>query len=216
MPPIFLFDTKDLITDKTLPTTKLIHQSIMTKRNRANTEANDAKKGGNPQKRRKQNSRRKSNGSSTDTTTNNTHRKSSGRSRMWIEQCKKPRKVPKNILSRFILQILISRVELLDDHGCGNTISQDSIEKNNQEESLAAAAAAAAANVPTKQENSLSVELQISAQKKKEEASDNDNIDGCAPEEKDNNDHGDPRTTPFIQVVRLPSAKGDRKVRRYD
>jgi hypothetical protein len=183
----------------------------MTKRNRANTEANDAKNRGNLQKRRKQNSRRKSNGG-TDTTTNNSNHKSSGRSRMWIEQCKKPRKVPKNISSRFVLQILISRVELLDEHGCGNTISQDSIEKNNQEESLAAAAAA---NALTKQENSSSVELQTSAQKKKEETSDNDNIDAGTPQEKDNNDNGDPRTAPFIQVVRLPSAKADRKVRSY-
>jgi hypothetical protein len=129
---------------------------------------------------------------------------------MWIEQCKKTRRVSKKVSSDLILQILISRVELLDGHGCGDTITPESIEKNNDEESVAAATAA-------KEHNSLSVKVQTAEEKNEEESSANNVIDACAQEEEKEdtgNSENAPRT-PFIQVVRLSSAKGDRKVRHF-
>eukprot|EP00557_Chaetoceros_sp_GSL56_P005109 CAMPEP_0176499486 /NCGR_PEP_ID=MMETSP0200_2-20121128/12953_1 /TAXON_ID=947934 /ORGANISM="Chaetoceros sp., Strain GSL56" /LENGTH=520 /DNA_ID=CAMNT_0017897909 /DNA_START=69 /DNA_END=1631 /DNA_ORIENTATION=+ len=220
----------------------------MAKRKKANAEANDSNNKTNPaqeQKRRKLNSRRRTtnnNGekvsATTSTTKSNKKSSSSGpKNRMWIEQCKKTRKVSKNVSSDLILEILISRVQLLDDHGAAgtttdseNVMNRETIEKNNEEESLAAVKAA-------KQHDSLQAaavvveegegegEAAAAAEQMNQGAPVHDNDDDRDgeddPTKHDNN--GDESTqqlqqqqedetrSPFIQVVRLTSAKGDRK-----
>lgn len=160
------------------------------------------------------------------------------RQRFWIEQCK-TRKLPKKLSPESVLKIFISRVELIDDHGSETKHKFDSSESQNEEHAHGSLVDDADGNttVVDKEENgeeSLETYQSVTNEQgetenlsKEEEQGDDaavidvelkrtqsryetqNNEDVKQINQTNNKEHEE--RTPFMQVIRLPSSKGNLK-----
>ena len=153
------------------------------------------------------------------------HNKKGGR-RFWIEQCK-DRKVPKTIPSNLVFPLLISRVELTDDHKHGGKCNNaDAIVKNeaedvkkcsgNDSKSTPCEASDQDCKLNENAQNQITEETENSAEGINETAASAVLVEGVGAstsslldiEKKEVGVTDDAKREPFIQVIRAQSAKG--------